>query len=162
MPRIRRATPASRKAGQIVEKNEENTDYFKTGLAGSKGNVIWHNRKTAGGTKWYVAAVTEEYAEGDIASAEAVYNVNGQLVRYFITYRTGEDETYRIRYTTDNKPAKGNYVGIDPFTGETIKAYTASMKKWADSKTGKLTDTVELDWGLTPLKDWTNPPRLTK
>ena len=36
------------------------------------------------------------------------------------------------------------------------------MKKWADSKTGKLTDTVELDWGLTPLKDWTNPPRLTK
>ena len=147
---------------EIVEKNEENTDYFKTGLAGSKGNVIWHNRKTAGGTKWYVAAVTEEYAEGDIASAEAVYNVNGQLVRYFITYRTGEDETYRIRYTTDNKPAKGNYVGIDPFTGETIKAYTASMKKWADSKTGKLTDTVELDWGLTPLKDWTNPPRLTK
>ena len=147
---------------EIVEKVEENTDYFKTGLAGSKGDVIWHNRKTTGGTKWYVAAVTEEYAEGDIAKAEAVYNVNGELVRYFITYRTGEDETYRIRYTPDNKPAKGEYVGKDPFTGETIKAYTASMKKWADVKTGKLTDQVELDWGLTALKDWTNPPRLTK
>ncbi len=147
---------------EIVEKVEENTDYFKTGLAGSKGDVIWHHRKTAGGTKWYVAAVTEEYAEGDIAKAEAVYNVNGELVRYFITYRTGEDETYRIRYTPANKPAYGNYVGVDAFTGETIKAYTASTKKWADSKTGKLTDTVELDWGLTALKDWTNPPRLTK
>ena len=147
---------------EIVEKVEENTDYFKTGLAGNKGDVIWHNRKTAGGTKWYVAAVTEEYAEGDIAKAEAVYNVNGELVRYFITYRTGEDETYRIRYTPANKPAYGEYVGKDPFTGETIKAYTASMKKWADKATHKLTDTVELDWGLTALKDWTNPPRLTK
>ena len=27
---------------------------------------------------------------------------------------------------------------------------------------GKLTDMVELDWGLTALKDWSNPPRATK
>ena len=148
---------------QYVSKTEENTDYFKTGLAGNKGKVGWNVLKTPGKKyNWYVESVVEEYAEGDIAKAEAVYNVNGELVRYFITYRTGEDETYRIRYTPDNKPAYGEYVGKDPFTGETIKAYTASLKKWADVKTGKLTDQVELDWGLTALKDWTNPPRLTK
>jgi len=148
---------------QYVSKTEENTDYFKTGLAGNKGKVGWNVLKTPGKKyNWYVESVVEEYAEGDIAKAEAVYNVNGELVRYFITYRTGEDETYRIRYTPDNKPAYGEYVGKDPFTGETNKAYTASMKKWADKATGKLTDQVELDWGLTALKDWTNPPRLAK
>ena len=105
--------------------------------------------------------MTEEYAEGDIASAEAVYNVNGQLVRYFITYRTGEDETYRIRYTTDNKPANGWYTGVD-FDGNKITATANSLKTWRDDKTGKLTNQVELDWGLTALKDWTNPPRLAK
>ena len=152
------------RAGKVVKsvKVEENTDYFKTGLAGNKGKVTWESRKTDGGTKWYTSSIVEEYAEGDIAKAEAVYNVNGELVRYFITYRTGEDETYRIKYTPANKPAYGEYVGKDPFTGETIKAYTASTKKWADKATHKLTDTVELDWGLTALKDWTNPPRLTK
>jgi len=145
----------------IVEKDEENTDYFKTGLAGSKGHVIWNMRKTDGGTKWYVAAVTEEYAEGDIAKAEAVYNVNGQLVRYFLTYRTAEDETYKIKYTTDNKPANGWYTGVD-FDGNKITATANSLKTWRDDKTGKLTNQVELDWGLTALKDWTNPPRLAK
>ena len=146
---------------EIVEKDEENTDYFKTGLAGSKGHVIWNHRKTDGGTQWYVAAVTEEYAEGDIAKAEAVYNVNGKLVRYFITYRTAEDETYKIKYTTDNKPANGWYTGVD-FDGNKITATANSLKTWRDDKTGKLTNQVELDWGLTALKDWTNPPRLAK
>ena len=105
--------------------------------------------------------MTEEYAEGDIAKAEAVYNVNGELVRYFITYRTGEDETYRIKYTPDNKPAYGWYTGVD-FDGNKITATANSLKTWRDDKTGKLTNQVELDWGLTALKDWTNPPRLAK
>ena len=146
----------------IVEKDEENTDYFKTGLAGNKGHVTWQFRQTDGGTKWYVSSATEEYAEGDIAKAEAVYNVRGELVRYFLTYRTGEDETYKIKYTPDNKPGYGWYTGVDAITGDTNKAETASSKKWVDQKTGKLTDMVELDWGLTALKDWTNPPRLAK
>ena len=51
---------------------------------------------------------------------------------------------------------------MDAITGDTNKAETASSKKWVDQKTGKLTDMVELDWGLTALKDWTNPPRLAK
>ena len=147
---------------QYVTKAEENTDYFKTGLAGNTGIVNWNVLKVDGGiNKWFVESIVENYAEGDIASAEAVYNVNGKLVRYFITYRTGENETYRIKYTPDNKPGYGWYTGVD-FDGETIKAETASAKKWADVKTGKLTDQVELDWGLTALKDWTNPPRLAK
>ena len=91
-----------------------------------------------------------------------MYNVRGELVRYFLTYRTGEDETYKIKYTPDNKPGYGWYTGVDAITGDTNKAETASSKKWVDQKTGKLTDMVELDWGLTALKDWTNPPRLAK
>ena len=143
-------------------KDEENTDYFKTGLAGSTGTVTWKHRKTKAGTTWYVSEVVENYAEGDIASAVAQYNVNGNLETYYIVYRTGEDETYEIQYTPANKPANGEYVGKDEFTGETIKAYANSLKTWRDKATGKLTSQVELDWGLTPLKDWTNPPRLTK
>ena len=151
------------RAGKLVKvvKNEENTDYFKTGLAGSTGKVTWQFRKTAGGTTWYVANVVENYAEGDIAKAEADYNVKGELVRYYITYRTGENENYEIQYGTDNKPAYGWYEGKD-FEGNDIKAETASNKKWVDVASGKLTDMVELDWGLTALKDWSNPPRATK
>ena len=148
---------------QYVSKTEENTDYFKTGLAGNTGKVGWNVLKTPGKKyNWYVESVVENYAEGDIAKAEAVYNVNGELVRYFITYRTGENETYRIKYTPANKPAYGWYAGVDEFTGEAISAESNSLKTWRDDATGKLTSQVELDWGLTALKDWTNPPRLTK
>ena len=151
------------RAGKLVKsvKTEENTDYFKTGLAGNKGKVTWQSRKTDGGTKWYVSSVVEDYAEGDIAEAVAYYNVNGALTGYDITYRTAEDETYTIAYDPSNKPIAGSYEGKD-FDGNDITATANSLKTWRDDKTGKLTNQVELDWGLTALKDWTNPPRLAK
>jgi len=151
------------RAGKVVKsvKTEENTDYFKTGLAGNKGKVTWESRKTDGGTKWYTSSIVEDYAEGDIAEAVAYYNVNGALTGYDITYRTGEDEFYTIAYDPSNKPVAGSYEGKD-FDGNDITATANSLKTWRDDKTGKLTNQVELDWGLTALKDWTNPPRLAK
>lgn len=141
----------------VVEKDEENTDYFKTGLAGAAGTVIWQLNSD----NWYVSSIAETYPDGDIAKVEAVYNAAGALVRYFITYRTGESETYRIKYTPDNKPAYGWYTGVD-ITGTKIRAFTASSKKWADSATHKLASSFDLDWHLIPLTEWTNPPRLAK
>ena len=142
-------------------KTEENTDYFKTGLAGNKGEVIWRSSTSKGRTVWYLASVTETYEEGDIAEAVAEYNIKGQLKDYILTYRTGEDETYRIKYNKYNRPIYGWYKGFDAW-GTEIEAYTNSTRSWRDKETGWLDTCFELDWNLIKLSAFTNPPRKTK
>ena len=141
--------------------HEENTDYFKTGLAGSQGEVTWRSSTSKGRTVWYLASVTETYAEGDIAAATAEYNIRGQLKDYLLTYRTGEEETYKIKYSKTNKPLYGWYNGFDAW-GTEIAAYTNSVKSWRDTETGLLDTSFELDWNLIKLSAFTNPPRKTR
>jgi len=154
------------RAGKLTQltKKEENTDYFQLGLAGSTGTVRWNFRNGyQAGQVWFVSQVEEKYAEGDIAAITAQFDQRGKLRHYYVTYRTGEDETYQIRYNNHDEAQQGNYTGKDA-DGETIRAYTASKTQWADSKTHKLATCVELNWNLKKFSDslFQNPPRAKK
>lgn len=142
----------------VVVKDEENTDYFKSGLAGTHGKVTWQLQQTSVGDKWFISEVVENYPDGEIAQVAANYSRNGTLLRYFITYRTDADETYRIKYLPDDTPAYGNYTGVD-YLGDTMRAYTASNLKWANSKTKQLVDFIDQPIALI---EWNNPPRRAK
>ena len=114
------------------------------------------------GGNWYYY-VEENYPVGDIEWCRAVYNLQGKLVHYMLAYREGETETYTIQYSPEDKVQKGWYWAITEW-GEERYAYANSMKTWRDEKTGLLTNSNTLDWGLYPLGGghFDNPPRSKK
>ncbi len=139
-----------------VNRTEENTDYFKTGVLGAEGTVTWLPAPNG----YRISAVHEEYPEGDIAECTAQYLQDGRLIRYWLTYRTGQDETYTIKYDADNNQLYGTYKGIDK-DGYEIEAYTASKTQWADTETGKLTTSAGYNWYMRKFTDrlFRKPPR---
>ena len=139
-----------------VSRSEENTDYFKTGISGAAGTVTWLPAPNG----YRISAVREEYPTGDIADCTAQYLQDGRLIRYWLTYRTGQDETYTIKYAADNSELYGTYKGIDK-DGYEIEAYTASKTQWADTETGKLTTSAGFNWYMRKFNDklFRKPPR---
>lgn len=139
-------------------KKEQNTDYFRLGKAGSTGYVTY--RKTVK-DRWYVSEVNEIYSEGRIASVTAAFAQNGELLKYWLAYRTDEKTVYVISYSPDDEPVRGLYGSNDRW-GNVMTAYTNTRSSWREPVTGELTDSVVLDWELEDLSSFAHPPRRTK
>lgn len=137
-------TAVYKRNGDLLNVTKDETaDYFQVGREGD-GHVAWNQYKK----QWYISYAEVSYPEGELASIGVSYHTNGSVDHYYVTYRFEDNQYYEVEFNRHNQRTGGYYWQEDD-EGNTIRsAYAISLKKWKDNKTGKLTDSQALNWGL--------------